>query len=303
VRWWRGRTSIAVSIVVLVAVVGCGCASPTPQVVTPPPEPSTTGPATGAPRGPDHVVVAIFENKDFAQIDGNSKAPYLNQLMRNAAVLVNAHAVAHPSQPNYLALFSGSTQGIDSDRCFDPLTGRPSLGQQLISAGRSFIGYSEDLPDVGYTGCTSGGYAAKHNPWVHFANLPVTTNLPFAAFPADYASLPTVAFVVPNLCNDMHDCPVSTGDTWAKQHLDAYAQWAKAHNSLLIVTFDENDGRPDNTILTVFAGAGVKPGRYGEAADHYRVLRTIENFYGLPPLGNAAQQSPLTDLFTTAPAK
>src|SRR5262249_13489875 len=249
--------------------------------------------------GPDHVVVAIFENKDFSQIDGDSKAPYLNELMHKSAVLVNAHGVAHPSQPNYLALFSGSTHGIDSDGCFDPLTGQPSLGQHLIAAGRSFIGYSEDLPDVGYTGCTSGGYAAKHNPWVHFADLPVTTNLPFAAFPTDYSSLPTVAFVVPNLCNDMHDCPVSTGDDWAKQHLDGYVQWAKAHNSLLIVTFDENDGRPDNAVLTMFVGAGVNAGRYGEPADHYRVLRTIENVYGLPPLGEAAKQPPLTDIFAS----
>jgi hypothetical protein len=296
-RWWLVRRSIAVSVVVLLAVAGCGSASQLPRVVTPSPEPPTTPPATSV-HGPDHVVVAIFENKDLAQIDGNAKAPYLNDLMRRSAVLINAHGVAHPSQPNYLALFSGSTQGINSDRCFDPLTGRPSLGQQLMAAGRSFIGYSEDLPDVGYTGCTSGGYAAKHNPWVHFADLPVTTNLPFAAFPTDSSTLPTVAFVVPNLCNDMHDCPVSTGDAWAKQHLDGYARWAQAHNSLLIVTFDENDGRPDNTILTMVAGAGVKAGRYTEATDHYRVLRTIESLYGLPSLGNAAQQSPLTDIFT-----
>jgi phosphatidylinositol-3-phosphatase len=298
-RWWQGRTCIAVPVVVLLAVAGCGSVSQVPHAVTPSPEPPTTRPATSA-SGPDHVVVAIFENKDFAQINGNPKAPYLNQLMRTSAVMVNAHAVTHPSQPNYLALFSGSTQGISGDACFDPLTGRPSLGQQLIAAGRSFIGYSEDLPDVGYTGCTSGGYAAKHNPWVHFADLPVTTNVPFSGFPSDFASLPTVAFVVPNLCDDMHDCSVSTGDTWAKQHLDAYAQWARSHNSLLIVTFDENDGRADNSILTLFAGAGVKAGHYDEATDHYRVLRTIENLYGLPGLGAAAQQAPLTDIFGTA---
>ncbi len=301
-RWWLVRRSIAVSVVVLLAVAGCGSASPIPQVVTPPPQPPTTSPATSA-HGPDHVVVAIFENKDYSQIAGNAKAPYLNELMRTSAVMVNAHGVAHPSQPNYLALFSGSTQGISGDACFDPLTGRPSLGQQLMAAGRSFIGYSEDLPDVGYTGCTSGGYAAKHNPWVHFADLPVTTNLPDTAFPNDFSSLPTVAFVVPNLCDDMHDCPVSTGDTWAKQHLDAYAQWARSHNSLLIVTFDENDGRPDNSILTLFVGAGIRPGHYDEPTDHYGVLRTIESLYGLAPLGEAAKHAPLTDIFATTSPK
>jgi acid phosphatase len=221
--------------------------------------------------------------------------------------MVNAHGVAHPSQPNYLALFSGSTQGVGSDKCFDPLPDRANLGSQLIAAGKSFAGYSEDLPDVGYTGCTSGGYAAKHNPWVHFANVPVTANLPYSAFPADFANLPTVAFVVPNLCNDMHDCPISTGDSWAKAHLDPYLEWAKAHNSLLIITFDENDGRPDNTILTLFAGAGVKPGQYNDPLDHYRLLRTIESLYGLAPLGEAAKQTPLTDIWSvpmlTTPTK
>ena len=295
-RWWLCLVSIAA----LVALAGCASDPQVPQNDVPePPAAGSAGSAgsASAGHGPDHVVVAVFENKDFAQINGNAKAPYLNELMRTSAVMVNAHGIAHPSQPNYLGLFSGSAQGVDSDKCFDPLPNRPNLGSQLIAAGKTFAGYSEDLPDVGYTGCTSGGYAAKHNPWVHFANLPVTANLPYSAFPTDYSSLPTVAFVVPNLCNDMHDCPVASGDTWAKEHLDPYRRWAKAHNSLLIITFDENDGRPDNTILTLFAGAGVKAGQYGEPVDHYRVLRTVENLYGLAALGEAAKQPPLTDIW------
>jgi hypothetical protein len=252
---------------------------------------STRGSARDTNRSggrPDHVVVAIFENKDYAQIAGNPSAPYLNTVLDRSAVLINAHGVAHPSQPNYLALFSGSNQQIPDDRCFTPLSNRPNLGRQLLDTGHTFVGYSEDLPQVGYTGCTAGRYAAKHNPWVHFADLPAGLNQPLTAFPTDFATLPTVAFVVPNLCNDMHDCPVAVGDGWARQHLDAYLTWAHSHNSLLIVTFDENDGRPDNRILTVFAGAGVKAGRYDEPVDHYRVLRTIESFYQLPPLGQPA---------------
>jgi len=239
-------------------------------------------------------VVAIFENKDYAQISGNGKAPYLNSVMQRGAVLTNAHGVAHPSQPNYLALFAGSTQGITDDRCFDPLAGRPNLGRQLLDAGRTFTGYSEDLPATGFTGCTAGRYAAKHNPWVHFADLPATVNRPFSAFPADFTALPTVAFVVPNLCNDMHDCPIATGDAWARRHLDGYLRWADTHNSLLIITFDENDNRAGNTILTIVAGAGVKTGRYDETVDHYRLLRTIEDRYGLPALGEAGARQPFT---------
>jgi phosphatidylinositol-3-phosphatase len=304
----------ALAVAALLSACGTGShgsAAPTTAPTTGPataPPAASAGPATGggppAPSGspgaagrPDHVVVAVFENKDYAQIAGNAKAPYLNTLLDRGAAMVNSHGVAHPSQPNYLALFSGSDQHITDDRCFAPLANRPNLGRQLIDAGRTFTGYSEDQPGAGFTGCSAGRYAAKHNPWVHFGDLPPDVNQPFTAFPGDFATLPTVAFVVPNLCNDMHDCPVATGDAWARQHLDPYLRWADSHNSLLILTFDENDGRPDNTILTVFAGAGIKPGRYDERVDHYRVLRTIEDLYRLPPLGAAANAAPITTIW------
>jgi acid phosphatase len=103
--------------------------------------------------------------------------------------------------------------------------------------------------------------------------------------------------VIPNLCNDMHDCPVATGDNWARQHLAGYLDWARTHNSLLIVTFDENDGGGSNRILTFFAGATVHSGQYGERVDHYRLLRTIEWMYGLPGIGQAGQAGPITDVW------
>jgi acid phosphatase len=95
----------------------------------------------------------------------------------------------------------------------------------------------------------------------------------------------------------MHDCGTARGDAWAAQHLDRYLRWADTHNSLLVVTFDENDGSAGNQILTLFAGAGVRPGRYGERVDHYRVLRTIEAFYGLPPIGAAAATTEISDIW------
>ncbi|MDT4987372.1 MAG: phosphatidylinositol-3-phosphatase [Micromonosporaceae bacterium] len=253
------------------------------------------GPAVGALPRPDHLVVAVFENKSYEALAGNAAAPYLNSLMKRAAVFTNAHGVAHPSQPNYLALFSGSTQGVTDDHCPVDLKGRPNLGRQLLDAGHTFAGYSEDLPRAGYRGCTSAGYAAKHNPWVDFDNVPPSANLPYSAFGSDYAKLPTLAFVVPNLCNDMHNCGVATGDTWARSNLAPYLAWAEQHNSQLLVTFDENDGSAGNQILTLFAGSGVNPGLYPESVDHYRVLRTVEAYYGLAPIGRAAQSAPITD--------
>jgi acid phosphatase len=257
----------------------------------------TAGQTRGGQVAPDHVVVAVFENKAYDQIVGNARAAYLNGLLAGAAVLSNAHGVAHPSQPNYLALFSGSTHGVTSDRCLTPFSGRPNLAQQLRDAGRSFVGYSEDLPHAGFTGCRSGGYAAKHNPWVAFADVPADANQPYSAFPGAFDSLPTVAFVIPNLCNDMHDCDAATGDRWARSNLDPYLQWARSHNSLLIITFDENDGGSGNRILTLFAGAHIRPGIYPQAADHYSVLHTIESRYGLPPLGAAAHTPALEGIF------
>ena len=149
--------------------------------------------------------------------------------------------------------------------------------------------------------CTSGNYARKHNPWVNFTNVPASANQPFSAFPTDFTQLPTVSWVVPNLCNDMHDCTIATGDTWLQNHLNAYAQWATTHNSLLIVTFDEDDGSGGNNIATLFYGQPVKQGTYTEHINHFNVLRTIEDMYSLPYAGAAASATPITDCWTTSP--
>jgi acid phosphatase len=244
-------------------------------------------------------MVVIFENHGARSVIGAAKAPYLNSLAASGATLSDAHGIRHPSQPNYLALFSGSTQGVKDDACPLTFTG-PNLAAQLHAAGYSFAGYSEDLPSVGFTGCRTGGYARKHNPWVDFPALPTSMNQPYSALPRDYADLPTVSFVVPNLCNDMHDCPVSTGDSWARQHLAGYVAWARSHNSLLIVTFDEDDGSRGNRIPTFLVGPMVRAGSSDQNVDHYGMLRTLEDMYGLSPIGSAADAQPLTGIWTTS---
>src|SRR5205809_1777040 len=281
------------ALVLLLALAGCGSGGHPPR---PSPPVAATGSPAGLPR-PDHVVIVIFENKAYEQIAGNAAAPYLNGLAARAAVFTDAHAVTHPSQPNYLALFSGSTHGVTDDSCPVRLTGQPSLARQLLDAGLSFGGYSEDLPAAGYRGCSQGGYAAKHNPWADFDNVPAAANQPLTALPGDHARLPTVSVIVPNTCNDMHDCSVSTGDGWGRAHLDGYLRWADSHNSLLLVTFDEDDDGPANHIFTVAAGPMVRPGSYPEPVDHFRLLRTVEALYGLAPLGQAARTTPVTDVW------
>jgi len=101
----------------------------------------------------------------------------------------------------------------------------------------------------------------------------------------------------PNLCNDMHDCSVSTGDTWLKNNLGAYATWAKTHNSLLLVTFDEDDHSANNRIPTLFYGAHVATGSYAEHITHYTVLRTLESLNGLGCTGNSCSVSPISDIW------
>ena len=247
---------------------------------------------------PDHVMVVFFENKDESAVLGAKAAPYLTSLGASSATLTSAHGVAHPSQPNYLAVYSGSTQGVTDDSCPQKLTS-DNLGNQLLSAGKSFVGYAEDLPQAGYTGCRTADYARKHAPWVNFTDLPASVSQPLSAMPSDWSKLPTVSFVVPNMCNDMHDCSVTTGDRWAERHLTDYVSWAKDHNSLLIVTFDEDSGSKDNHIATIVAGAGVQQTSSDQRVDHYGVLRTLEDMYGLPPLGAAAKASPVTGIWST----
>jgi acid phosphatase len=255
-----------------------------------------------APEGlptPAHVLVVVFENEDAEAVVGAREAPYLTSLAASGATFTDAHGVTHPSQPNYLALFAGSTLGVTDDSCpqsFDA----PNLAGQLLDAGRTFVGYSEGLPAAGDASCKVGLYARKHNPWVDFPALPAEVNQPYSALPSDLADLPTVAVVVPNLCNDMHNCGVAAGDAWAKGHLPAYVDWARTHDSLLIVTFDENSGTRGNLIPTFFVGPMVTPGQTAQRIDHYTVLRTLEDMYGLPPLGRAAARDPISGIWSAS---
>ncbi|WP_433561640.1 alkaline phosphatase family protein [Nocardia sp. CA-151230] len=238
----------------------------------------------------DHIVLVMFENHSYSQINGSSSAPYFNSLAGQGAKFTQSFGVTHPSEPNYLAMFSGSTQGITDDSCPHTFSGN-NIGNQLITAGKTFKSYSESMPSDGYTGCTSGQYARKHNAAPFFSNVPATSNLMYSDFPnsSNYASLPTVSYIAPNLCNDMHDCSISTGNTWLQNNMDAYAQWAKTHNSLLIVTFDEDNGSSSNHIFTTFVGAHTQVGSFSNQINHYNILSTIESAYGLSHLNSAAE--------------
>ena len=252
---------------------------------------------------PAHIVVVMEENHSYNEIIGNTaQAPYINNtLVPEGALFTQSFAISHPSEPNYLAIFSGSTQGITSDKC--PVTfGPPDLGGELIAAGDTFGSYSESMPSVGFTGCVypkgkTNLYARKHNPSADFTDVPSSDNMPFTSFPpsSSFSSLPTISFIDPNLQDDMHDGTIQQGDSWLQTHIDVYANWAKANNSLLIVTWDEDDSTQNNQIPTIFVGQHVKVGQYSELINHYNVLRTMEDAYGLPYANNSATATPITD--------
>jgi phosphatidylinositol-3-phosphatase len=253
-------------------------------------------PALGAelPR-PDHIVIVIEENKSFNQIIDNREAPYINKLAKRGALFTQSYGITHPSQPNYLALFSGSTRSITSNACPLTLSG-DNLASLLQAKGLSFTSYSEAMPEAGYDGCIYGAYRRKHNPAANWKEL-ATSNQPFSTFPADYTQLPTVAFVVPDQLNDMHDGSIERGDAWLKENIGQYAQWAMKHNSLLIVTWDEDNGSSNNRIATIFVGAMVKPGQYKQRINHYNLLRTIEEIYALPKLGESTATPAVKDVW------
>lgn len=260
---------------------------------------SSLAAAAPLPR-PDHVVIVVMENKSFSQIIGSEGAPWINALAREGALFTESYGVTHPSQPNYLALFSGSTRGIGSNACPLELQGE-NLAGVLIAKGLSFASYAESMPEAQFEGCIYGAYMRKHNPAANWKEL-AAYNLPFTAFPQDYSQLPTVALVVPDQRHDMHDGSIAEGDAWLARNIGPYVQWAMAHNSLLILTWDEDNGWNGNRIATIFAGAMVKPGKSAQRINHYTVLRTIAEMYGLPHLGESAKEKPIAGIWR-APAK
>jgi hypothetical protein len=256
---------------------------------------------TGTFPKPNHIVIVIEENQAYSKIMGSPSAPFINALAQDsdAVLFTNSVAVTHPSQPNYLDLYSGFNQGVVNDDYPSnaPFT-TPNLGSQLIAKGKSFATYSQSLPEVGYNGNKRGAYVHKHNPaanWIGTGKhqIPATTNQPFSAFPSDYTKLPTVSFVIPNLNCDMHDGSISRADNWLENNLRKYIKWARTNNSLFILTFDEDDDKHGNHLVTIFCGPMVRSGKDIITIDHYRVLRTIEDMYGLPYAGNAANAKPI----------
>jgi hypothetical protein len=282
--------------------------SPGPSV-TPSPSPSPAPSTTGVPQY-DHVVLVIEENKGYSEILAANPSYIIGTLFNLGAGMTNSFALAHPSEPDYFALYAGSTFGIADDNNYSEPA--PSLASILAANAKTFIGYVESASTNNGSAPGNGLAVKQHNPWESFPEG-ASVEKDFSAFPttaAGFAALPSASYVIPNNADDMHDGTIAAGDAWLSTHLSAYAQWAVANNSLLIVTWDEDSGPgagpstpPANQILTLFYGAHVSATAQSDAAiNHYNILATILAGLGIPQSQwprESQSAAPVTQIFTS----
>jgi phosphatidylinositol-3-phosphatase len=292
---WRAGLALAVTAVGL-CVAACGSSARQRPVQT---RPSATITLPGG--RPTHIAIILMENEEYSDVIDSGQTPVINALARHGALATGMYAITHPSLPNYLALTGGSTFGIDSD-CTGCSVGATSIVDQLEQARVSWKAYMEDLPHPCFHGSGSGDYAKKHDPFMYYTRVADVPSrcakvVPMTQLTRDEhaGTLPTFVWITPNLCHDMHDCDLLTGDQFLARLVPPLLR-ALGPRGLLILTWDE--GSSDNGccrlaagghIVTIFAGPLARAGaEMRTPADHYSTLQAIEDLLGLPRLRGAA---------------
>jgi phosphatidylinositol-3-phosphatase len=258
---------------------------------------TTTTTTTGGGGGPyTHVVWIVMENHSYSQLIGNASAPYINQLATTYGNATNMLAESHPSLPNYIAMTSGSTQGITDDKApsAHPL-GVASIFSQLGTDARSLEGSMPANCDK----LDSGEYAVRHDPEAYYTNLGTacsTNDVPLGSTPNLSAKF---TFITPNLIDDMHDGTIAQGDQWLSGFMPkvfATSQY-QAGNTVVFLTWDEDNGSTPNHIVTIVISPTTKGISSGTAFTHYSMLRTTEEILGLPLLGGAKTANDMRAVF------
>jgi acid phosphatase len=286
-------TLAAVAALAAVALLASGGADP-------PTGPASTTPTEAPTANPDapHVVVIVMENREFDDVIGSSEAPYVNGLAAAGALATNMTGVAHPSLPNYLAMVAGDTFGIADDSTDHVIDG-PVLATQLDEAGYSWSVFAEGLTPDPTAPCeypTDGAHEKKHDPFAYFSevqNDPARCARFHPLDELDPADLPNLAWIVPDQCQDGHDCSTADADAWLAGFVPPILESMTA-SDLLVLTWDEgeSDLGGGGHVVTIFAGPGAAPAgtRDDAPANHYSLLRTIEELFGLPPLRHAGDE-------------
>jgi acid phosphatase len=266
---------------------------------------SSGGGSAAIPRF-SHVFVIVMENHEYSQIIGSSAAPFTNSLARQYGLLTDYTAVTHPSLPNYMALTGGRT--VFTSDCSGCTTSARSVVDEAVDSGRTWKAYMESMPAV-CTTTDSGQYVQKHDPFIHYTDVVGDTPrcdhhvVPMTSLSSDLASgsVANYVWITPNTCHDMHDCSVATGDAWLSKMVPQITSSPAFANSVLFLLWDEGTtnvgggGQVAAVVVSPWTPAGL---RWAGQANHYSLLRTIEDAWGLSPLGNSANATALTGLFT-----
>jgi phosphatidylinositol-3-phosphatase len=302
--------SLFAAIVVSLMTFACGKSSspsaPTPAA-TPPtapaPAPSPTPPASSTSGPINHVFLVIEENAGVDAVMGGPQMPYLRGLATQYGQAAEYYGNTHPSIGNYFMLTVGNT--VTNDNNFSGIVSDDNIVRQLLAVGKTWKSYAEDLPSVGYTGGDVGGYARKHNVLALLAdvvNSPVQVRnlVPFSQFSSDLTSnaVPNYSFIVPNLCNDGHDCPLNVADAWLQANIAPLVNSGQfQRDGLLIVLFDEavdtDLTRGGGRVAWIAVGPRVKRGyRSTNVYQHESTLRLTADVLGLPAMPNRASGAP-----------
>lgn len=306
------REKIVVLLAVTVALLAVGLVSPCS---------AQTGDAVP---NFDHIIVIMMENHSIGQIVGNADAPYLNGLTVSYPMAANYFGVTHPSLPNYMPPTGGDT--FFTSNCSITVGGctTPALNivDRIEGSARTWKAYMEDMPSPCFIGNNypvfgaTPAYTEKHNPFIHYENIRndaarCNQIVPYTNLTADLAALPNYVWITPNMCNDMHDncsqdfSDIQAGDNWLSvevPRIQNSPSCTGTQTCLIVITFDEGsfDFAPpeDNHVFTVFVRPGARPPDSNVRYDHYSLLRTIEDAWGLAPLtANDAAATPMTDMF------
>ncbi len=252
---------------------------------------------TGTPSTPGAAIqptvfVIVMENHSAAEA---MTGPFVASLAARYGVAADYHAVAHPSEPNYLALTSGQTWGITDDS-YHALPAR-DLGHQLTAAGVPWRAYMEGLTDAG---CLDSPvpYDPGHNPFAFYGGACPTNVVPLTRLASDLAGVtPRFNWITPDRCHDGHDCDVRTSDAWLAGQVGAIMQ-SKAWKAggVLFVTWDEDDGSEDNSVLTLVMSTRARHVVSHRPYTHYSLLATVEDLLGVGRLAGASGIPAMSDL-------
>jgi phosphatidylinositol-3-phosphatase len=290
-------------------------ASPSPSPLASSPAPSAATPTPAATASPSGTVpefgdvwIIVLENTDYERVVGARHMPYLDGLIDRHGLAESYFGVARPSQPNYLALFSGSTQGIHDNDAHD--VDAANVADQIEASGRTWREYAENVPTGCFKGDTAEGgrdgpgvYRRKHAPAISFTSISgdatrcayIEDMSAFRPGRADYS------LIIPNQCHDAHDCPLRDADAWLAERVPSIleSEAFKTHG-VLFVTFDEDGGDAPGGghVATIVASPLVARGtRSSVRYDHFSLLRTIQDAWGLDCLADSCSASPMADLF------